>query len=36
MIEIITKVNDTINGLVWGWPALILLGATGILMTVLT
>ena len=36
MIELITKVNGTINGLVWGWPALILLGFVGILMTVLT
>ncbi len=36
MIEIITNVNDAINGAVWGWPALILLGFTGIIMTVLT
>ncbi len=36
MIDAITKVNDTINGLVWGWPALILLGFVGILMTCLT
>ncbi len=36
MIEIITNVNDTINGIVWGWPALILLGFVGILMTILT
>ena len=36
MIEIITNVNDAINGMVWGWPALILLGFVGIFMTVLT
>lgn len=36
MVEVITKVNDAINGAVWGWPALILLGFTGIIMTVLT
>ena len=36
MIQLITNVNDTINGLVWGWPALILLGFVGVLMTVLT
>lgn len=36
MIETITSINDTINGLVWGWPALILLGFTGIIMTVIT
>jgi AGCS family alanine or glycine:cation symporter len=36
MIEIITKVNDAVNGFVWGWPALILLGFVGILMTFMT
>ena len=36
MLEGITNLNNTINGLVWGWPALILLGAVGILMTILT
>lgn len=36
MIEVITKVNDAINGVVWGWPALILLGFVGVLMTVMT
>ncbi len=36
MLEVITKVNDFINGLVWGWPAIILLSVTGILMTILT
>ena len=36
MIEVITNVNDAINGVVWGWPALILLGCTGIIMTLIT
>ena len=32
----VAKVNNTVNGKVWGMPALILLGFVGILMTVLT
>ncbi|MDO5344366.1 MAG: alanine/glycine:cation symporter family protein [Lachnospiraceae bacterium] len=36
MIDVITNVNSAINGVVWGWPALILLGFVGVLMTVLT
>ncbi|MCI5529296.1 MAG: alanine:cation symporter family protein [Blautia sp.] len=36
MIETITKVNSFLNGIVWGWPALILLGFVGVLMTCLT
>ena len=32
----ITKANDFINGLVWGWPMIILLLGAGILLTVLT
>ncbi len=36
MIDMITRVNDTVNGIVWGWPALILLGFTGVLMTCMT
>ncbi len=36
MIETITSINNTVNNLVWGWPALILLGAVGILMTCMT
>ena len=36
MVEVIEKVNGVINGYVWGWPALILLGFVGVLMTVLT
>ena len=30
MLETITNVNGFINGLVWGWPALILLGFVGV------
>ena len=36
MIEMITQINDKINGWVWGWPALILLAFVGILMTFMT
>ena len=36
MIQLITDVNSTINGVVWGWPALILLAFVGVLMTLLT
>ena len=36
MIETITNVNSFLNGIVWGWPALILLGFVGVLMTCLT
>lgn len=36
LTEAVARVNDTINGVVWGVPALVLLIGTGILMTVLT
>ena len=36
MLEIITNVNSAVNGVVWGWPAIILLAFVGILMTCLT
>ncbi len=36
MLQTITDVNNAINGVVWGWPALILLGFVGVLMTFLT
>lgn len=32
----VKNVNDIVNGVVWGWPALILLAFVGVLMTVLT
>ena len=35
-MELITQVNDSVNGFVWGMFGLILLIGTGILMTVLT
>ncbi len=35
-VQGITKANDAVNGVVWGWPALILLGLVGVLMTCLT
>lgn len=36
MIETITRINDVLNSQIWGWPALALLGLTGVLMTCLT
>lgn len=36
MLEIISQINDKVNGLVWGIPALILLIGTGVFMTVRT
>ena len=36
MLEIITKINDFVNNIVWGWPAIILLAFVGVLMTILT
>ncbi|MDO4459572.1 MAG: alanine/glycine:cation symporter family protein [Clostridia bacterium] len=36
MVETVTKINDFVYGIVWGWPAIILLGFVGVLMTFLT
>ena len=36
IVEKIAAINGAINDAVWGWPALIMLGVTGILMTILT
>ncbi|MCD8196965.1 MAG: alanine:cation symporter family protein [Lachnospiraceae bacterium] len=36
MLELVTNVNNVVNNIVWGWPALILLAFVGILMTCLT
>ena len=36
LVQIITDVNNAVNGFVWGLPMLILLVGTGILMTILT
>ncbi|MGN0163472.1 MAG: alanine/glycine:cation symporter family protein [Candidatus Ornithomonoglobus sp.] len=35
-LNAVQKVNDAVNGVVWGWPALILLAFVGVLMTILT
>ena len=34
--EVVAKVNSYINGLVWGWPMIILILGTGILITIRT
>ena len=36
MLEMITNINNTVNGIVWGWPALILLAFVGVLTTCIT
>ncbi len=36
VVQAITDVNGAVNDFVWGWPALILLGVVGVLMTLLT
>lgn len=36
MLETLTRLNATLNGLVWGWPMIVLLIGTGLLLTVLT
>ena len=36
LLQTITDINGAINGAVWGWPALILLGFVGVLTTCLT
>ena len=36
MIDFITQVNSTLNSIVWGWPALILLAFVGVLTTCIT
>lgn len=36
MLEWITKLNGTLNGIVWGWPALILLAFVGVLTSCAT
>lgn len=36
ILEGVKAVNDFVNGIVWGWPALILLAFVGVLMTCLT
>ena len=36
VLSAIEKVNDVINGIVWGWPVIILILGTGIILTVRT
>ena len=36
MLDLITQVNAFLNGIVWGWPALILLAFVGVLTTCIT
>ena len=36
IIEVVTKVNGKINSLVWGWPMIVLILGTGVLLTILT
>ena len=36
IFEVVKSVNDVINGIVWGWPMIILILGTGILLTVRT
>lgn len=35
-LESVEKINDILNGIVWGWPVIILILGTGILLTVRT
>ena len=36
MLETVAKINGILNGIVWGWPALILLAFVGVLTTCVT
>ncbi len=36
MTQTLQQLNSTINGLVWGWPMIVLLMGTGLLLTILT
>ena len=36
MTEILLRLNSTLNGYVWGWPMIVLLMGTGLLLTFLT
>ena len=35
-LETLEKINNTVNGIVWGWPVIILILGTGILLTART
>ncbi len=36
ILSVIEKVNNAVNGIVWGWPVIILILGTGIILTVRT
>ena len=36
ILQVVSKINAAINGVVWGWPMIILILGTGILLTVRT
>lgn len=36
LISVIENINNTVNGIVWGWPVIILILGTGILLSVRT
>ena len=36
IIDVITEVNSAVNGVVWGWPVIILILGTGLLLSVRT
>ena len=36
ILQVVSKINAAINGVVWGWPMIILILGTGILLTVCT
>ena len=36
IIDLIAKVNSVLNGIVWGWPVIILILATGLLLSIRT
>ena len=36
IVNVVTKVNAFINNIVWGWPVIVLILGTGILLTIRT
>lgn len=36
ILSLIERLNDEVNGVVWGWPVIILILGTGIYLTVRT
>jgi len=36
IIEVVTTINNFLNDIVWGWPVIILILGTGILLTIMT